>query len=241
MSYPNNSVSEPISPPLLEQLRSIPTCAVANAIEQMKVRLRNEGFTNGSIRCFSACQTPFIGHAVTVRIRCSTPPTDGHDYLESTRWWNFVLSIPEPRIVVIQDVDPFPGTGALVGEIHANILQALGCIGVVTNGSIRDLAALERIGFHAFASQLAVSHAYSHIVEMSGPVEIAGLKIFSGDLLHGDLHGLISIPLGTESKIPLMAARIARREQTIIELCKPSEFSIDTLREGIRALREDEP
>lgn len=231
---PNN-----LSPSLLEELRGLPSCAVANAIERLKVRLRNEGFTNDVIRRFAG-EGPTVGHAVTVRIRCSAPPVEGQDYLESTQWWNYILSVPEPRLVLIQDVDPFPGTGALVGEVHANILRALGCVGVVTNGAIRDLLALEKMGFHAFAQRLAVSHAYSHIVEMGGPVEIAGLKVASGDLLHGDVHGLISIPSEIAAEIPAVAAKLGEREKKILELCEPGRFSVETLREAIRAFRQEE-
>jgi len=230
----------PFSNSPIEQLRRLSTCAVANAIENLKVRLRNEGFTDNTIRYLAGPPEPMVAHAVTVRIRCSSPPTDSHDYLESTQWWNYILDVPEPRVVVIEDVDPTPGLGGLVGEIHANILRALGCIGVMTNGSVRDLPALEKLQFHTFASRLAVSHAYSHIVEMSNPVEIAGLKIESGDLLHGDLHGVISVPKGAVAEIPLVAERILQREQKILELCRPNNFSIENLREAIRAFRNSE-
>jgi regulator of RNase E activity RraA len=225
----------------VEQLRRFSACAVANAIEGLKIRLRNEGFTDDTIKHLSGGSEPMVAHAVTVRIRCSSPPTDNHDYLESTQWWNYILCVPEPRVVVIQDVDPTPGLGALVGEIHANILRSLGCIGVITNGSVRDLPALEKLQFHAFASRLAVSHAYSHIVDMSNPVEIAGLKIASGDLLHGDRHGVISIPKGAEFEIAAVAERQLQREQKILELCRTNGFSIEKLRDAIRAFRNSEP
>ena len=225
----------------ITQLRRYGTCAVANAIETLKIRLHNEGFTDDTLQRLAGPQEPMVGHAVTVRIRCSAPPTDNHDYLESTQWWNYVLSVPEPRVVIIQDVDPNAGLGALVGETHANILRALGCIGVVTNGSIRDLPALQKLQFHTFANRLAVSHAYSHIVDMSNPVEIAGLQIKSGDLLHGDQHGVISIPSGTEVQIPEIADRMIAREREIIDLCRAPDFSIEKLRDAIRAFRTVQP
>ena len=201
------------------------------------MRLRNEGFTDVTIRYLAGAPEPMVAHAVTVRIRGSSPPTDNHDYLESTQWWNYVLSVPEPRVVVIQDVDPQPGLGALVGEVHANILRSLGCIGVVTNGSVRDLPALEKLQFHTFANRLAVSHAYSHIVEMSTPVKVGGLQIKSGDLLHGDQHGIISIPPSAELQIPTIAEGMIQREREIIDLCRAKNFSIDNLRDAIRIFR----
>jgi regulator of RNase E activity RraA len=225
--------------PAKENLRRFSTCAVANAIETLKLRLRNEGFTDSRIRNYSNPET-LVAHAVTVRIRCSSPPT-GSDYLEHTQWWDYVTSVPAPRVVVIQDVDPLPGAGALVGEIHANILRALGCIGVVTNGSIRDLPALQNLKFHAYAGGLAVSHAYAHIVDMGGPVEVGGLKIESADLLHGDVHGLVCIPPGAEAEIAEAAERLLEREKAILRLCDPQSFSVDALRTAIRAFRTATP
>ena len=99
--------------------------------------------------------------------------------------------------------------------MHVNILRALGCVGAVTNGAVRDLPAAEELGFQLFAGSVSVSHAYVHIVEFGTPVEIGGLKIQSGDLLHGDLHGVQSIPLDIAGKIPPVAAEIVARDQAI--------------------------
>src|SRR5262249_25509707 len=152
-----------------------------NAIETFAVRLRNEGFTDAAIRCLFPHFLPMIGYAVPCQIRCSSPPPIGHTYVDRTDWWNYVLTIPAPRVVVIQDVDTTPGLGSFVGEVHANILKALGCVGAVTNGAVRDLPAVEAAGFHLFAGNVAVSHAYVHIVQIGVPVEIAGLQIQPGD------------------------------------------------------------
>src|SRR5438046_2305933 len=84
----------------LEALRRLDTCTVSNAIETLEVRLRNEGFADSSVRCLFPQLTPMLGYAVTARIRCSGPPIEGHAYLERTDWWNIILSIPAPRVVV---------------------------------------------------------------------------------------------------------------------------------------------
>ena len=108
----------------------------------------------------------------------------------------------------MQDVASRPGLGSLVGAVHMNILRALHCVGVVTNGAVRDIPAAESAGFHFFAGSVTVSHAYVHIVEFGRPVEVGGLKIRSGDLLHGDVHGVQSIPLDIAARIPPVAAKI---------------------------------
>src|SRR5689334_15675528 len=127
----------PLTSELVDAFRQLDVCAVSNAIETFDVRLRNEGFMDGSIRAMFPELPPVIGHAVTARIRCSTPPPVGHHYHDRTDWWNYILTLPPPRIVVVEDVDESqPGLGAFNGHVHSKILQALGCVGYLTNGSV---------------------------------------------------------------------------------------------------------
>ena len=114
---------------------------------------------------------------------------------------------PKPRVIVLQDADHEPGLGAFVGEIHATIGLALNCVGCVTNGAVRDLPAVEATGFQLFARHVSVSHAYAHITEFGEPVEIDGLKISSGDLLFGDLHGVLSIPLSIAAQVTFRSSQ----------------------------------
>jgi len=218
----------------MEALRRLDTCAVANAIETFRVRLRNEGYCDANIRCLLPNLPPLVGYAVTARVRCSTPPPDAPRYPDRMDWWNDIVKIPAPRVVVLEDMDPHHGLGSVVGEIHAHTWAALGCVGVVTNGGARDLPALEAMRFAVFAGNVSVSHAYSHIVSVGEPVEIDGLKIKPGDLLHGDRHGVLSIPLEIAAQVPAVAAGIREKEQRLIALCQSRDFSIDKLRAALR-------
>jgi regulator of RNase E activity RraA len=225
-------MSPPLSFEQFESLRRLDACTLANAIETFRERLRNEGFVDHTIRCLFPRLPPMLGYAVAVTIRGSAPPTTGV-YCDRTDWWNYVVSVPAPRVVVVQDIATRPGLGSLVGAVHMNILRALQCTGVVTNGSVRDIPAAESAAFHFFAGSVSVSHAYVHIVEFGKPVVIGGLKIQSGDLLHGDLHGVQSIPLDLAAQIPLVAARITEQEQELIALCRSPGFSLEKLRSAI--------
>lgn len=228
--------NDPLTPEVLAALRRLDTCMVANAIETFAVRLRNEGFANSTIRCLFPQLPPLVGHAVTLKVRCSSPSPVGHGYLDRTDWWDHVIQIPAPRVVVIQDADRAAGTGTFVGEVHANILQALGCVGVVTNGTVRDAGAVEALGFHLFAGGLAVSHAFTHIVEIGGEVEVGGLTVRPGDLLHGDRHGVLSVPKAIAGGIPSAASLIAARERKLIALCRNGGFSLEKLRAALAEL-----
>jgi regulator of RNase E activity RraA len=154
-------------------------------------------------------------------------------------WWRYVASMPEPRVLVIEDVDEEPGAGALVGELHAVIGLALHCIGYVTNGAVRDLTAVEALGFHLFAGSVAVSHKYAHVCEFGVPVEIGGLKVFPGDLVHGDRHGVHTIPLSIASDVPAMASQILSEERELKEFCRSPQFSLQGLDEKLGMLPGD--
>ena len=218
----------------LEKIRALDTCTASNAIERFNVRLRNEGFVSGAVRSLFPHQRPMLGYAATGRIRSSMPPISGRCYHDKMDWWSYVASVPEPRVIVIQDADHSPGTGALVGEIHAAIGLALGCVGHITNGAVRDLPAIEAMGFQLFSGSVAVSHAYAHIVEFGEAVEIGGLKISPGELVHGDCHGVHTIPLSIASEIPAMAAQIKREESELIEFCRSPRFSLEELSRMLR-------
>ena len=219
----------------LESLQRLDACTLANAIETFDERLRNEGFCDPAIHCLFPRLQPMLGYAATVKIRGSAPPTADSLYPDRTDWWDHILSVPAPRVVVVQDVATQRGIGALIGAVHMNILRALQCVGVVTNGAVRSLPAAESAGFHLFAGSVSVSHAYVHIIEVGKPVEVGGLKIQSGDLLHGDLHGVQSVPLDIAARIPLVAARIAAKKQELIALCQSPDFSLKKLRAAITA------
>src|SRR4029077_11901313 len=125
----------------LEAIRRLGTCAVANDIETFNVRLRNEGFTWPGLRCVTGDLPPMIGYAATCRVKTENPPVAGLSYYDRTDWWDAIELLPTPRVAAIQDIDSKPGHGSSTGEVHAAILRALRCEGIVTNGSVRDIPA----------------------------------------------------------------------------------------------------
>jgi regulator of RNase E activity RraA len=226
-------MNSPLTTEQLESLRRLDGCTLANAIETFDVRLRNEGFTDGGLRCFFPRLPPIVGYAATIKIRGSAPPMAANSYPQRTDWWNYVQSLPAPHIIVAQDIASHPGLGALLGQLHFNIQRALGCVGIVTNGAVRSIPDAEALEMQIFAGNVSVSHAYTHIVEVGTPVVVDGLKVHSGELLHGDQHGVQSIPLGIAVQVPAIAARISARKRELIALCQSPEFSLEKLRAAI--------
>ena len=226
-------MSVALTPEELEALRRLDACTLANAIETFHERLRNEGFMDNSIHCLFPRLQPMLGYAATIKIRGSAPPIADGNYPERTDWWDYVETLPTPRVIVVEDTSTRPGLGSFVGAVHMNILRALHCVGVITNGSVRDIPAAESAGFHFFAGSVTVSHAYIHMIEIGKPVQVGGLKIQPGDLLHGDLHGVQCIPPDIAGQVPAVAARIIAKEQAIIALCRSPEFSLEKLRVAV--------
>lgn len=226
-----------LEPALLEKLRSLDSCSVANAIEAFGVRLRNTGFTDSSVRCIFPDFPPMVGYAVTVRIRTSEPPMEGNSYYYRLDWLDHLLSIPPPRVVVLQDIDPHPGLGSFIGDVHANILFALECVGVVTNGAVRNVCQIRALQFPMFAGNLSVSHAFAHVFDFGTPVEVGHMQVRPGDLLHGDRHGIQTIPLEIAHKVPAIALEMIEQEGEIIQLSRSPDFSMEKLRADVDALR----
>jgi 4-hydroxy-4-methyl-2-oxoglutarate aldolase len=215
-----------LTPAQLDELRQFSTCVTASAIETFGVRLANTGFANSSIRCQFKELPPVFSYAATARIRSANPPMDRHGYFyyDRAEWWNEILTIPSPRIVIIEDLDDPPGLGAFVGDVHANILRALGCVALVTNGSVRDISDIRPIGFQLFAANVAVSHAYAHLFDFGSTVNVEGLKISPGELVQGDLHGVQTIPLEIADKVPATAREILNRRNVLWTSAAPRMF-----------------
>jgi len=227
--------SDPLSPATLEALRRLSSPTVANAIETFNYRPRSEGFMRAEVRCMFPEFPPLVGYAATARIMASRPP-DQERRITPERWWDYLLSLPTPRVVVIQDLD-CPSLGAFWGEVQANIHRALGCIGAITDGGVRDLPEVAALGFAFFAAAVQVSHAYVHLVDFGGPVSVGGLLVRPGDLLHGDRHGVVQIPLELAARIPDAAGAVERQEREIIAACQGPDFTPERLKSTWRRLR----
>jgi 4-hydroxy-4-methyl-2-oxoglutarate aldolase len=230
---------EPLSPELLGEFRKLSACVVASAIETFDVRLRNTGFANSSVHSMFPELPPLVGYAATARILTADPPMEGHSYYARPDWWQYIRTIPEPRVIVIEDTDSHPGLGAFVGEVHANILLALGCAGLVTNGAVRDLPAVHATGFQMFAGNVSVSHGYAHVFDFGSSVELGGLQINPGDFVQGDLHGVQTIPREIAARVASVAHDILLKRKALIELCRSKDFTVAKLDETLRSMESN--
>ncbi|MGH7354051.1 MAG: RraA family protein [Candidatus Rokuibacteriota bacterium] len=221
---------------MIDALRKITSPTVANAIETFNVRPRNQGNMSSEIKTLFPEMGPLVGYAVTAVIRAEPAPLQGHR-ASTFGWWDYVLSIPAPRVIVVHDLDEPRGQGAQWGEVQANIHRALGCAGALTDGSVRDLDEVKALGFQFAAAHVSVSHAYVHMVDFGLPVKVGGLWVKPGDLVHCDQHGAVTIPLEIADRIPEAVTKLEADERQIISLCQARDFSADRLKELYTKIR----
>lgn len=224
----------PFTPADLEALRQWDTPTICNALEMVVPERRGHGFTIRPFTCADPKLPPICGLARTGTIRAAYPSgrPKAQDRAARLGWYDYVAKASLPTVVVLQDLDDTPGTGAFWGEVHSAVHKALGAQGVVTNGSIRDLDMLAP-GFQLIAGVVNPSHAHVHIVAFGGEVTVHGMAVAHEDVIHADRHGAVVIPPDAVRKIPAAIELGARREKVILDLCKDPEFSVDKLREAL--------
>lgn len=210
----------------LVALKRYDSPTIANAIETFAIRPRNEGYMSSEIRSIFPNLGVMVGYAVTGSMRAreqSDRSYSRHD------WFDLILSQPPPRVPVLQDLDD-PPCGAFWGEVQTNIHKALGCVGTVTNGGVRDLREVEAAGFHYYAGSVMVSHAYVHLVDCGKPVIVGGIEVQTGDVIHADQHGVQLVPRELVRKLPEACEVIIRKERRTISYCQSADFNVEGLK-----------
>lgn len=219
----------------LAALRALDTPTICNALELVAPQRRGFGYTTRPLVCARPALPPIVGYARTATIRAMHPAEHPATELRERRlkYYAHMANAPGPRIAVIEDIDPEPGYGAWWGEVNTNIHKGLGCLGVITSGSIRDLPVCAE-GFQLLAGRVGPSHAFVHIEEIAITVTVHGMTVRPGDLVHADQHGAVVIPIDVARKISGAAALIARREAHLIAAAQRPGFSFDALATAIR-------
>ncbi|MGF1475157.1 MAG: RraA family protein [Geminicoccaceae bacterium] len=219
-----------VSDKTLEALRALDTPTVCNALEIVAPERRGFGYTIRPLFCAAPELPPMVGFARTARIRAQHPPAASKsDQAYAKRsYYRYVAEGPKPSVVVIQDLDETPGYGSLWGEVNSNVHKGLGALGVITNGSVRDLG--ERAdGFQFLAGMVGPSHAWVRVVDFGGTITVHGMAVADGDLVHADRHGAVIVPLEVADQVAGAADLIARREAVIITAAQARDFTIDKL------------
>jgi regulator of RNase E activity RraA len=200
-------------------LRSIDTPTVCNLMEIVAPERRGSFYTVKHLHCPFPDLPPMVGFAKTVTMRARDKVSGASYMAKRMDYLDYVAAAPQPCIAVIEDLDDPAGYGAFWGEVQSNVHKALGCLGTITNGSIRDIPQIPD-GFQMLAGSLSPSHAYVHVAEFGVPVTIHGMAVKSGDLIHADRHGAIVVPVDTIDGMKDAADKLAATEARIIAAAK---------------------
>lgn len=216
----------------LDALRALDTPTVCNALELVAPDRRGSGYSIEPFFCPRPELGPIVGYARTGTIRSMQPSDRSADDDTAIRldYYDHIAEAPAPTITVIEDLDAIGGYGAWWGEVNTNIHQGLGSLGVITNGSVRDLDDAAD-GFQMLAGMAGPSHAWVRVVDFGLAVTVHGMTVKPGELLHADRHGAVIVPLDVARDVPEAAAKIAARERVVIEASRQPGFSAARLRE----------
>jgi len=225
---------------LLAKLKTYDTPTICNALEVLDPARRLTGFTVKPLLCPFPALPPIVGYARTA----TTRSTHAHELdpkkarEQRIDYYEYVAGGPAPGVMVIQDLDGADvGFGAFWGEVMSAVHQGLGCLGVVTDGSIRDIDQWAP-GFQALAGSIVPSHAHVHLADFGNEVRVAGMLVRSGDLVHADRHGAVTIPAALAEKIPAACDLLARKEAVILDMARAPGFNVAKLREAL--VKQDE-
>ena len=224
----------PLNDQELSRLREIDTPTICNALEIVSPERRARGFTVRHLHCAFPELPPIVGYARTARIRAATPPSAGNEVQTAARlaYYRYIAAGAGPTVVVIEDIDTTPGYGSWWGEVHSNVHQALGALGVVTSGSVRDLDMIAE-GFQLISGSVGPSHAWVQLVDCGGEVNVHGMVTRSGDRVHADRHGAVIIPHEVARDVPAAAELCMRREKPILDACKSGDFSVALIEKAL--------
>lgn len=218
-----------MNPALIEYLKTVDSPTLSNAIEDLEIRPRHEGFAPESVRCLFPEFGRMAGYAVTAQVETVSrmTPTDRSIFVDL---FEAVHASPKPAIIVFQEVGDRPDLSAHCGEVMATLFTRLGATGLVTDSAVRDIPEVRALGMHYFARGAVASHGWFHIVRVGVPVQIGGFVVKPGDLLHGDENGLISVPPCPLEDLEKAVDGVRSREKKLMDWVRGPEFTIEGLR-----------
>jgi len=210
----------------IEYLKTVDSPTISNAIEALKVRAPREGFMPVAVHSLFPQFGRMVGYAVTAQVETVTEcyPLSLDRFVELYR---LVAESPKPAVVAFQEIGGYPDYAAHCGEVMGTIFKRQGAIGLVSDCGVRDIPEVRALGFQYFARGSVVSHANFHIVRVGVPIQIHGVTIATGDILHGDENGLLTVPRGCEKEIIAAVDTIRARERRLMDWVRSDEFNLE--------------
>ncbi len=195
----------------LSALRRIDSPTIANAIETFNIRPRVFGYVGYDIRCIFPELPPTVGYALTCTVDSTS---EGRQGIGFSALYERLKSATKPAIVVMQDVGPDRLHSCHAGEVMSTTMKHLGAIGILTDGGLRDVKEVRSLGgFQYFCAGLVVAHGNPICVSIGEEVTVSGMHVRTGDLLHGDINGILHIPDECAEQVVEAAYQVWAREE----------------------------
>lgn len=214
----------PLSKETFAELAKYDTPTVCNVIELWNFRPRNTGYMNDTIRACYPKLPPMVGYAVTSTFRSNAPPRGGDVYAGMMQQVEAFPEMPGPPVVVYQDLDE-PTASATFGEVMCTTYKSFGAVGLITSGAGRDLDQVEVLDFPCFTNGTICAHGYCHTLAVNVPVTVGGISVYPGDLLHGDVNGVTTIPHEIASEVPDACKELMAAEDIVLNYLKSGDIS----------------
>lgn len=230
-------MSFPLTAEQLAQLAGVDSPTIANVIELFEVRSRVAGYSNATLKALYPDLPPAVGYAVTATFRSAYPASAADAYGGMPQLLADAQAIPAPRIIVFQDLDE-PPAAATYGEVMATTFKAFGFVGLITNGAARDIEQVRRLRFPCWASGAIVSHGYNHILACNVPVNVGGLQVHPGDLIHADANGIVIIPPAIAAGVAELCAPFMQAEGIVLEYLSRPNPTLDGYKQAQAHMRE---
>jgi regulator of RNase E activity RraA len=220
----------PLTAEQFEAIRRIDSPTIANAIEVFGVRPRVQGFAGWHLRCAFPELGSMAGYAVTCTADTTTEVRSESRGLMPL--WAAIEAAPKPVVLVIKDVGPERSRSCHMGEVMATTAKALGAVGCVSDGGLRDVAEVRALGgFQYFCPGFVVSHGNPFILDVNVPVMLDGMAVQPGDLLHGDINGVLVIPAAIAHLVADEAERVRLAEREVLDFVRSPGLTVEKLQE----------
>ena len=210
---------------LLELLRAVDTPTVCNAIEVAQGQRGFNDFTRGTMICSAPDGPAAVGYAVTAKIAALRPPNESPEVIRARRmaYYKAMAEATQPSLCVIEDED-FPNAiGAFWGEVNTTIHKGFGLSGTLTNGVMRDLGDMAP-GYPVIAGSIGPSHGFVHVTALDTPVNVFGLTVRPGDLVHADRHGAVVVPPDVITRLAGAIEKMQQTEQLVLAPAREPGF-----------------
>lgn len=208
-------------------MRRVDTPTVCNAVEVAQGKRGFQAFTRQTMLAADPALPSICGYARTARIAAREPSKDAPEAVRERRmnYYRYMAAGTQPSIAVIEDIDYPECVGAFWGEVNSTVHAGLGVLGALTNGVMRDLGDMAK-DFQVIAGSIGPSHGFVHVVDMDQPVNICGLSVLPGDLVHADRHGAVVIPQDVIEQIEASVEKLLASERVILEPARAPGFDI---------------